>query len=487
MLRSGEVFAGYRVVRELGSGGMGAVYLVQHPRLQRLVALKVLAEGPSADPEFRARFLREAELASRVSHPNIVEVYDRGVEDGVLWITMQYVEGSDASQLLRAGPSGLPPDRAVGIVGDAARGLDAAHAAGLLHRDVKPANILVSAAPGRMDRVLVTDFGIARAAEESTVLTGAGEVLATLSYAAPEQIEAGRIDHRADVYALGCTLFHLLTGSTPFPRPTAAAVMAAHLVDPPPRPSAVNPALPPQLDAVLARAMAKSPEDRYRSCGEFAAAAWAALHGIPEARPPRRRPRPTVIVVIAVVLALAAVAATVWALAPNRAAPRTASAPAPALDYSEGWGTYGYIVNAFPKLLPHLPISAGYQGIWCRASAGDDSKVSFDVTPADGALDCYGQDDPVFEVLVQCVAARMPIGATRPTGNVIIRGDERWQRPSGSGRILWSDWSDATGKAYGRLDIGFEDPKRSFCGVRVTSGTETGQALHDRWWPSAPL
>ncbi|MBY8855461.1 serine/threonine protein kinase [Nocardia sp. CA2R105] len=466
---------------------MGAVYLVQHPRLQRLVALKVLAEGPSADPEFRARFLREAELASRVSHPNIVEVYDRGVEDGVLWITMQYVEGSDVTQLLRAGPNVLPPDRAVRIVGEAARGLDAAHAAGLLHRDVKPANILVSAVPGRADRVLVTDFGIARAAEESTVLTAAGEVLATLSYAAPEQIEAGRIDHRVDVYALGCTLFHMLTGSTPFPRPTAAAVMAAHLIDPPPRPSALNPALPPQLDEVVARAMAKKPDDRYRSCGELAAAAWAALCGTTESEPPRRRRRGLAIAAIGVVIALVAVAATVWALAPDRAAPQVVSAPAPTLDYSEGWGTYGYIVNAFPKLLPHMPISAGYQGIWCRAQAEDDSKISFDVTPVVGALECYGQDDPVFEVLVQCVPARMPISATRPTGNVILRGEERWKRSSGGGRILWSDWSDATGKSYGRLDIGFEDPKRSFCGVRVTSGTETGQSLHDRWWPSAPL
>lgn len=241
-LRAGEVFADYRIVRQLGAGGMGSVYLARHPRLPRQDALKVLTEGASVDREFRARFIREAELASRLAHPNIVAIHDRGVFEDVLWIAMQFVEGGDVAQLVRQGPLALPPERTVHIIGEAARGLDAAHAAGLLHRDVKPANILVAPRPGAPDRVLVTDFGIARAAGESTVLTAAGEVLATVAYAAPEQISgSGAMDQRVDVYALGGTLYHMLTGTAPFARTTPTAVMHAHLVEPPPRPSAVNP------------------------------------------------------------------------------------------------------------------------------------------------------------------------------------------------------------------------------------------------------
>lgn len=490
MLRGGEIFAGYRVVRELGVGGMGAVYLVQHPRLQRLVALKILAEGPSADPEFRARFLREAELAARVAHPNIVEIYDRGVEDGVLWIAMQYVEGSDVAGILRSGPDVLPPERAIGIVGEAARGLDAAHAAGLLHRDVKPANILVSAAPGRPDRVVLTDFGIARAAAESTVLTAAGEVLATLSYAAPEQIEAGRVDHRVDVYALGCTLFHMLTGKTPFARPTPEAVMAAHLIEPPPRASAVNPALPQRLDDVIARAMAKNPDDRYQSCGALAAAAWAALHGAPDEAVPRapRRPRRGIAIAAVCIVAVLVVAAAIWALRPPRATvtsvPRS---PAPSVDYSEGWGTYGYVVAAFPDLLPHWPLGSGYQGLWCRAEDEKGTAVSLDATPLVGQLTCTGDDAPVSMLWLLCDSSRTPAGFVMPTGNVTVRGDERWKRASGSGRIVWSDVIDSTGRSYGRLQIGFDSPTRSFCSVDIMSRTASGQALHDGWWPHAPL
>lgn len=240
----GEIFGGYRIEGKLGAGGMGTVYLARHPRLPREDALKVLPPAASADQEFRARFLREAELAARLRHPNIVAIHDRGMDDGCLWIAMQYVQGCDASDLIARDPAGLPPWRAVHIIEEAARGLDAAHAAGLLHRDVKPANILIAVNPDGSYRVLVTDFGIARAVGESTVLTAAGEVLATVSYAAPEQISAAPVDHRVDVYALGCTLHQLLTGSLPFPRPTPAAVMYAHLCEPPPRPRSSIPLFP---------------------------------------------------------------------------------------------------------------------------------------------------------------------------------------------------------------------------------------------------
>uniref|UniRef100_UPI002456722C serine/threonine-protein kinase n=1 Tax=Nocardia carnea TaxID=37328 RepID=UPI002456722C len=274
-LAAGAVFAGYRIIRPIGSGGMGTVYLAQHPRLPREDALKVLDEALSADPEFRARFQREAELAARLEHPNIVSIYDRGEENGRLWISMRFVAGMDARQLVARGP--VPPDRAVGIVRDAARGLDAAHRRGLLHRDVKPANIVISADHEGRDIVRITDFGIARSLDAATDLTATGAVLATFAYAAPEQLSGQRADHRADIYSLGCTLYELLTGAKPFGHRSGAAVIYAHLSEPPPRPSQARPDLPAALDEVVARAMAKDPAGRFADCAELAAAARQAL------------------------------------------------------------------------------------------------------------------------------------------------------------------------------------------------------------------
>ncbi|MGY0497484.1 protein kinase domain-containing protein [Nocardia sp. FBN12] len=277
----GAILAGYRIERRLGGGGMGAVYLAQHPRLPRRDALKVLDARLAVEPTFRARFEREADLAARLRHPNVVQIFDRGVDGDRLWIAMQFVDGLDAAQLLRQGLSVLTPERAVRIVAEAAEGLDYAHRQGLLHRDIKPANLLIARADDGTDEVLVTDFGIARSMGETTSLTSAGSVLGTLAYAAPEQLEGQPLDVRTDVYALGGTLYELLTGFVPFQRESPAALISAHLIEPPPRPSAGNPALPFALDAVIARAMAKNPDDRYASCGELADAAVAALTGIP--------------------------------------------------------------------------------------------------------------------------------------------------------------------------------------------------------------
>ena len=276
-MNPGSVFAGYRIERRLGVGGMGTVYAARHPRLPRRVALKVLGEHVGTDPEFRARFEREAELAARVDHPNVVSVYDRGVEGDQLWIAMQYVDGVDVHQLIKRGSSVLTPGRAAFILTEAAKGLDSAHRRGLLHRDVKPANILVAEDPDEGDHVLVTDFGIARALEETSALTNAGSIPATLPFASPEQIAGRELDARSDIYSLGCTLYVMLTGSFPFPRDSQIAVMHAHLTDPPPQITLENPSLPTEMDDVIARAMAKDPEHRYRSCRELAAAAQAAL------------------------------------------------------------------------------------------------------------------------------------------------------------------------------------------------------------------
>uniref|UniRef100_UPI000A3EDFBB serine/threonine-protein kinase n=1 Tax=Nocardia jejuensis TaxID=328049 RepID=UPI000A3EDFBB len=275
MVRVGEVFAGYLIERRLGSGGMGEVYLVRHPRLPRSVALKLLGRDLAADTEIRARFAREAELIARLDHPNVVSVYDRGIEDGRLWIAMQFIDGGDASAVASAE---CPPGAAVFIAAETAKALDYAHAMGVLHRDVKPANILLARpSPGQDGRVLLTDFGIGRLRDESVRLTRTGTLTATLSYASPEQLSGADLDHRSDQYSLACTMFRILTGSTPFHSESAAAVIAGHLHRPPPPVSTLRPELPRALDPVLARAMAKAREDRYGSCREFTAAAFAAL------------------------------------------------------------------------------------------------------------------------------------------------------------------------------------------------------------------
>ncbi|MFI8972571.1 protein kinase [Nocardia asteroides] len=270
---AGTVFAGYRIERLLGRGGMGTVYLAAHPRLPRQVALKLLNRELFSDPEVRGRFEREADVSAHLDHPGIVSVLDRGVEDGLMWISMQYVDGTDAS-VFRGTP--MAPARAIGIVAQTGEALDYAHERGVLHRDVKPANILLARARTG-DRVLLTDFGIARLRGDARQLTRTGAFLATLAYASPEQLSGAAVDHRSDQYSLGCTLFTLLTGESPFPADNPGAVVAAHLSKPVPGVSASVPGLPPAIDAVIARALAKNPDERFDSCAEFAHAAGAAL------------------------------------------------------------------------------------------------------------------------------------------------------------------------------------------------------------------
>lgn len=261
----GTVFAGYVIERVLGRGGMGTVYLAQHPNLPRKIALKLLDASWTNDDYVRSRFESEADHAAHLDHPNIVTVHDRGREGGRLWIAMQYVPGTDARKALGSGA--LDVERAVHIVSETGRALDHAHEAGILHRDVKPANILL--APGDPERVLLTDFGTAKALDETHQLTRTGMLVATLHYAAPEQIEGEKLDHRVDIYALGCTFFHLLTNEPPYPGNTASSVMHGHLSGPIPQPSVVRPGLPAGVDAVVARAMAKNREARYSTCREF--------------------------------------------------------------------------------------------------------------------------------------------------------------------------------------------------------------------------
>lgn len=268
----GEVFAGYLIERLLGTGGMGEVYLAQHPRLPRQDALKILSVASGADEEFRARFNREAELAATLWHPHIVRVLDRGEFNGRLWISMDYVDGTDAGQLVRdRHPRGMPEEDVWEIVTAVADALDFGHDHRLLHRDVKPENILVTAADGHRRRVLLTDFGIARKIDDVSNLTEANVAVGTISYVAPEQLLGKTLDGQADQYSLAATTFHLLTGAPPFQDSNRAVVLSNHLSTAPPRISERRPDLA-HLDRVLARALAKDPTERYPTCVDFARA-----------------------------------------------------------------------------------------------------------------------------------------------------------------------------------------------------------------------
>jgi serine/threonine-protein kinase len=271
-LNQGDVFAGYTILRRLGSGGMGEVYLAQHPRLPRRDALKVLPASLTADREYRQRFSREADIAAELWHPHIVGIHDRGEFEGQLWLTMDYVDGTDAAQLVRSRyPSGLPKAEVFEIVTAVADALDYAHLRGLLHRDVKPANILLTEGDSRGRRILLADFGIAREIADISGLTATNMVVGTTAYSAPEQLMGSEIDGRADEYALGCTAFQLLTGSEPYQNSNAAVVITQHLSAPPPLIGDRQPELA-GLNDVITKVLAKDPGDRFPSCSDFAAA-----------------------------------------------------------------------------------------------------------------------------------------------------------------------------------------------------------------------
>jgi len=284
-LADGDEFAGYRIETRLGRGGMGILYLALEPGLERRVALKLIAPEAAADEVFARRFAEESRIAASIEHPNVVPIYAAGEADGVPWIAMRYVAGSDLGRRL-AQASRLEPEHAVALIAQVGNGLDAIHAAGLVHRDVKPANVLLSGEPGS-EHAYITDFGVARNVATESGLTQTGRFVGTLDYVAPEQISGEQVDARVDVYALGCLLYKLLTGEVPFPREGEAARLYAHLHDPPPAPSLYVPSLSMALDDVVIRAMSKSPQDRYPSAGDLGRAAQAALSGSAVAIPER--------------------------------------------------------------------------------------------------------------------------------------------------------------------------------------------------------
>jgi serine/threonine-protein kinase len=265
----GSRIAGYRLEEQIGQGGMAVVFRAQDERLRRQVALKILSPALMADEDFRQRFIRESRSAAAVDDPHIIPVFEAREADGVLFIAMRYVPDGDAGTLVRRlGP--LPISRAAAIISAVASALDAAHAAGLVHRDVKPANMLVAARPGLPDHVYLSDFGLTKGSWSSASLTSTGHFMGTLDYCAPEQIRGEQVDGRTDQYALACAAFMLLSGKPPFHRDEGMAVLYAQLSAAPPLLTSQRPDLPPTVDEVFLRALAKAPEDRYATCGEFA-------------------------------------------------------------------------------------------------------------------------------------------------------------------------------------------------------------------------
>ena len=340
-LADGATFAGYTIVRQLGAGGMGEVYLAQHPRLPRRDALKVLPASVSADAEYRERFDREADIAATLWHPHIVGVHDRGEFDGQLWISMDYVEGTDAARLLRERyPNGMDKTEVAEIITAVADALDYAHQRGLLHRDVKPANILLAHPEAGDQRILLADFGIARWANDISGLTATNMTVGTVSYAAPEQLMGERLDGRADQYALAASAFHLLTGSPPFQHSNPAVVISQHLSAAPPAIGDQRPELA-GLDPVIAKALAKAPADRFERCADFARALAHQLGSGPlgderttlaTAVPPQKPPGRSLMragVIVPAILAVLLVAAIAVAAFETRRADDDRPAAAP--------------------------------------------------------------------------------------------------------------------------------------------------------------
>src|SRR4051794_5406483 len=283
LLAPGAMVAGYRIESVVGRGGMGVVYRARELELDRVVALKVIAPELVDDEDVRERFVREARAAASIEHPNVIPVHAAGERDGLAYLAMRFIEGDDARSLVRRGGA-LAAGQAADILAQAGAGLDAIHRAGYVHRDIKPANVLIDGD----GHVYVTDFGLAKQVlTKASTRTGPGRWVGTLDYIAPEQIRGGAIDARADVYALGGVLCFLLTGRVPFDRDGDEAKLWAQLSEPPPVPSALRAGVPPGFDAVVARAMAKTPQERFPSAGDLGRAARAAAAGRAPSTPER--------------------------------------------------------------------------------------------------------------------------------------------------------------------------------------------------------
>ncbi|HCO03836.1 MAG TPA: hypothetical protein DIT48_10835 [Actinobacteria bacterium] len=404
----GTIIAGYRIESVIGRGGMGVVYLAEHLRLKRKVALKVLAPELAEDERFRERFVQESELAASLQQGNIVAIYDAGEADGLLYIAMRFVEGTDLKTLIeREGP--LEPERAAGILSQVASALDAAHAMGLIHRDVKPANVLIARDADGSEHAYLTDFGLTKRADQTTGLTKTGQFMGSVDYAAPEQFEGRPLDARTDVYSLACVAYECLTGRAPFARDREAAVMYAHLREPPPRVSSIRPDLPAELDSTLAKGMAKNPEDRYRSGGGLAQAFRTALPGGPPAKRPARTRRGVVmagaVVSLAAALAGGLVVLVVARPGPDKAASKTARSTPPPAPADFG-GVIELGPDGHPKGHP-IPVSLVHSDTLFekQIAVGDGF-----VWVGDATADVVSKINPLSQTVVSAASIRKPLG-----------------------------------------------------------------------------
>ncbi len=300
----GSELAGYRIEALIGRGGMGAVYRAEEEGLGRKVALKVIAPELAQDERFRERFLRESQIAASLDHPHVIPIYQAGEKGGLLFLAMRYVEGTDLAKVV-AQEGALEPRRTVELLSQVAEALDAAHEKGLVHRDVKPSNVLIASAAGK-EHCYLADFGLTKRTGSLSGVTAAGDIVGTLEYVAPEQITGEPLDERSDVYSLACVLYECLCGQSPFPRATDVALLWAHVHEEPTPPSKARPELPKELDTVLARGLAKEPGRRYRSAGELVAATRSALGLVETAPAPTSRLRWAIAALVLVLVAAAA-------------------------------------------------------------------------------------------------------------------------------------------------------------------------------------
>lgn len=416
--RAGSDFGPYRLRRLIGRGGMGEVYEAEDTVKDRIVALKLLPAAMSHDPVFRTRLQREAHSAGRLQEPHVVPIHDYGEIDGLLYVDMRMIDGTDLrATLKRYGP--MTPARAVAIIRQIASALDAAHESGVMHRDVKPENILIT----RDDFAYLVDFGIANAATDEHI-TELGTAVGTYAYMAPERFTKDEVTYRADIYSLTCVLHECLTGSQPFPGDNVSVVITSHLMEPPPRPSQIRPGIPAAFDAVIARGMAKRPDDRYASAGDLAVAAHNALSDRDQDR------AATILQRGAATLPGTSTPAVTAATAPHPGVPRPAPVPQVAAfqpPYPPVPGPWNSGLPPAPspagrKSVPWIPIVAttavlvaviAALGIWWLVADSSDSGAPAETTPPEAAP---AADNPESEEsrLLGLLPKNYPPGACEP-------------------------------------------------------------------------
>ena len=466
---------GYRVETRVGRGGMGEVYRAVQLNLGRRVALKVLAPELAADDRFRRRFLRESRVAASIDHPSIIPIYEAGEDGGRLYIAMRYVDGPDLATVLRR-EGRLEPSRALAIMAQVASALDAAHERGLVHRDVKPANILLAHGPeGTPGHCYLCDFGLIKQVDSEQVasaLTVTDQFVGTIPYVAPEQIEGKPLDGRTDVYSLGCVVFHCLSGSVPFEGTSDVEVVFAHLGKPPPSLSDRCPGLPPSVDAVVARAMAKSRDDRWPTCTALVAALQADLGSEPGSRPAQTASAATQV--------LHRIDGEATAVA--GAVPEAASSPPPA-DGARGKGRRGrwWLTLAAAVV---LPVGAYLASVNLVGATGD---------PEVAAPTTLGQAAPEPATCrwtrpeVGTPARSAPLDAIRAhmgwTDRFVVDEMRSWTGPDGNWRWYVKAHQERSPSRRGRWLVGQQDD-----GQRLVLATAafTTKGFSARDWHPAP-